>query len=103
MKEDAMKHVACMGDNRDAYTVLVGKHDRNIRLGWPRFRWKGNIRTDRKLLGLESVYWICLAQDWDNRQACANTAVKILVSYKAGNLLNRRRTLSSQKDYTARS
>jgi len=33
MKEDAMRHVAYMGDKRDTYSVLVGKHVRNIRPG----------------------------------------------------------------------
>jgi len=80
MKEDAMRHVAYMGDKRDAYRVLVGKHVGNIRLRWPRFRWEGNIKMDLKLLGLEFGDWICLAQDLDNRQAFANTAVKFRIS-----------------------
>jgi len=79
MKEDAMRYVAYVVDKRDAYRVLVGKHVRNIRLGWPRFRWECNIRMDLKLLGLERGDWICLAQDWDKWQAFANTAVKIRV------------------------
>jgi hypothetical protein len=33
-----------------------------------------------KLLGLERGEWICLAQDWENRQAFANTAEKFRVS-----------------------
>jgi len=33
MKEDAMRHVGYMGDKREAYRVLVGKHVRNIRPG----------------------------------------------------------------------
>jgi len=45
-----------------------------------RFRWEGNIKVDLKLLGLERGDWICLAQDWDNRQAFANTAVKFRIS-----------------------
>jgi hypothetical protein len=32
-------HVACMGDRRDAYTVLVGI---------PRYRWEGNIKMDHQ-------------------------------------------------------
>ena len=43
MKEDAMGHVAYMEEKRNAYRVLVGKHERNSQLGWPRFKWEDNI------------------------------------------------------------
>jgi hypothetical protein len=32
MKEDAMRHMAYIGDKRNAFRILVGKHDRNSRL-----------------------------------------------------------------------
>jgi len=35
-------HVACMGDRRGAYRVLVGK----IPLARPRHRWEDNINMD---------------------------------------------------------
>jgi len=52
---------------------------------------------DLQLLGLERGDWICLAQDWDNRQGFAKMAVKIRISQKAGNLLKRRGTVSFSK------
>jgi hypothetical protein len=39
-----------MGDNRDAYRVLVGKLEENRPLGRPRCRWKNNIT-----MGLQDV------------------------------------------------
>jgi hypothetical protein len=49
----------------------------------------GNIKIYLKLLGLGRGNWICLAQDWKNRPAFANTAMKIQVSLKAENLSTR--------------
>jgi S-ribosylhomocysteine lyase LuxS involved in autoinducer biosynthesis len=39
-------NVACMGDRRGAYMVLVGKHEGKRQLGKLRFRWEDNINTD---------------------------------------------------------
>jgi hypothetical protein len=39
-------HVARMGDNRNAYRLLVGKSEGRRPLGRPRRRWVDNIRMD---------------------------------------------------------
>jgi len=39
-------HVACMGEEREMYRVLVGKPEGRRPLGRPRRRWVGNIRMD---------------------------------------------------------
>jgi hypothetical protein len=39
-------HVACMGDGRGVYRVLVGKPEGKRPLGRPRRRWEGNSRVD---------------------------------------------------------
>jgi hypothetical protein len=39
-------HVACMGEGRGAYRILVGRP-----LGRPRCRWKDNIKTDLQEVG----------------------------------------------------
>jgi hypothetical protein len=39
-------HVACMGDGRDAYRVLMGRPEGKRPLGRPRFRWEDNIKMD---------------------------------------------------------
>jgi hypothetical protein len=39
-------HVACMGEIRHVYKILVRKPDRKRPLGRPRHRWEDNIRMD---------------------------------------------------------
>jgi hypothetical protein len=39
-------HVALMGENRNAYRLLVGKPEGKRLLGRPRCRWVDNIRMD---------------------------------------------------------
>ena len=38
--------MACMGEGRGVYRVLVGKPEGKRPLGRPRRRWKDNIETD---------------------------------------------------------
>jgi hypothetical protein len=45
-------HVACMGDKRGAYRVLMGKPERKRPLGRPWHGWKDNIKMD-----LQEVRW----------------------------------------------
>jgi hypothetical protein len=58
-------HVACMGEERKVYKVLVGKPKEKRPLGRPRHRWEDGIRMDLREIGLGSVYWIRLAQERD--------------------------------------
>jgi len=44
-------HVACMGEERGVYRVLVGKPDGRRPLGRPRHRWVDNIRMDLQEVG----------------------------------------------------
>jgi hypothetical protein len=46
------RHVACKGDRRCAYRILVGKPEGTRRLGRPRHRWEDNIKMDLKELGV---------------------------------------------------
>jgi hypothetical protein len=41
-----------MGNRRSAYSVLMGRPDRNRPLGRPRRRWKDNINVD-----FQEVVW----------------------------------------------
>jgi hypothetical protein len=41
-----------MGENRDAYRILVGRGEERRPLGRPRCRWEDNIKMD-----LEDVGW----------------------------------------------
>jgi len=58
-------HVACMGEERGIYRVLVGKPEGRRPLGRPRRRWVDNIKTDLLEVGCGYMDWIGLAQDRD--------------------------------------
>jgi hypothetical protein len=51
-------HVACLGEKRNAYRVLLGKPK-----GGPRCRWEANIviKIDLREIGLGGMDWIHLA------------------------------------------
>ena len=72
-------HVACMGERRGLYRVLVGKPEVKRILGRPRLRWKDNIKMDLKEIGCGGVNWIQLAQDRDRWQALMNAVMNIRV------------------------
>jgi hypothetical protein len=46
-------HVACLGEKRGAYRILVGRPEGRRPLGGPRRRWEDNIKTD-----LEEEGWV---------------------------------------------
>ena len=56
-------HVACMGEERGVYGVLLGKPEGRRPLGRPRCRWVDNIRMDLQEVGCGYKQWIGLAQD----------------------------------------
>jgi hypothetical protein len=51
-------HVACMGQERKLYKVLVGKPEGKRPLGRPRRRWEDGIRMDIRETSLGGVDWI---------------------------------------------
>jgi hypothetical protein len=51
-------HVACAGDTKNAYIILVVKTGRNRTLAIHRHRRKDNIKIDLKETGREDVDWI---------------------------------------------
>jgi hypothetical protein len=56
-------HVACMGERRDLYRVLMGKPEGKRPLERPRCRWEDNIKMDLKEVGCGVMDWIKLALD----------------------------------------
>jgi hypothetical protein len=62
-------HVARMGENRNAYRILVGNPEGKKPLGRPIRRWVNNIKMDLREIGLDGMDWIDLAQDRDQRRA----------------------------------
>jgi len=57
--------VACMGEERGVYRVLVGKLEGKRPLGRPRRRWVDNIRMDLQEVGCGYMDWIGLVKDRD--------------------------------------
>jgi len=60
-------HVACLGERRGAYRVLVGKPEGKRPLGRPRLRWEDDIKMNLEEVGWGGMDWIELAQ---NRDRC---------------------------------
>ena len=56
-------HIACMGERRGVYRVLVRKPEGKRPLGRPRYRWEDNIMMDLQEVGWVSMDWIDVAQD----------------------------------------
>ena len=80
-------HVACMGQERGAYRVLVGKPEGKRPLGRPRRRWVHNIRMDLQEVGCAYVDWIGLAQDRDRWRMLVSAVMNLRVPKNAGNFL----------------
>jgi hypothetical protein len=55
-------HVACRGEGRGVYRILVGRPQGKRPLGRPRRRWNDNIKMDLREIGIDGVNWIQLAQ-----------------------------------------
>ena len=72
-------HVARMGEEREAYRVLMGKPERKRPLGRPRRRWVDNIRMDLQEVGCGYVDWIGLAQDMDRWRTLVSAAMNLRV------------------------
>jgi hypothetical protein len=47
-------HVSCMGERRNVYRVLVGKHKGKRPLGRRRHRWEDGIKMDLRGCGVDS-------------------------------------------------
>jgi hypothetical protein len=68
-------HVACIGEERKVYKVLVGKPE-GKRPGRPRHRWEDEIRMDFREIGLD---WIRLSQDRDQWHAVVSAVMNLQV------------------------
>jgi hypothetical protein len=65
-----------LGENRNAYRILVGKPEGRRTLGRPRRRWVDNIKMDLRGIGWD---WIDMAQDRDQWRALVNTILNLRV------------------------
>jgi hypothetical protein len=50
-----------MEEGRGVYRVLVGRSEERRPVGRPRLRWEGNIKMDRRGIGIDGANWIRLA------------------------------------------
>jgi len=80
-------HVACMGERRGVYRVLVGKPAGKRPLGRPRRRWEDNIKMDLQEVVCGVMDWIELVQVRDRWWALVSAVMNLRVPYNAGNLL----------------
>jgi hypothetical protein len=71
-------HVACMGEERKVYKILVKKPKGKRPLGRLRRRWEDGIRMSLREIGW-GVDWIRLAQDRDRWRAVVNAVMNLRV------------------------
>jgi len=72
-------HVACMGEDREVYRVLMGKPEGRRPLGRPKRRWVDNIRMDLQDVGCGYMDWIGLAQDRDRWRTFVSAVMNLRV------------------------
>jgi hypothetical protein len=68
-----------MGENRNAYRLLVGKPEGKKPLGRPRRRWVDNIKMDLGEVGWGDVDRIGLAQNRNRWRAVVNSVLNLQV------------------------
>ena len=68
--------MACMGDRRGAYRVLVGTLKVDRPLGRPGRRWNDDIKMDLQEVE-RGKDWIDLAQDRDRWRAFVNRVMNV--------------------------
>jgi hypothetical protein len=73
-------HVACVGEGRDVYRVLVGKPEGKRPLGRPRCRWEENINMNFQEVGCRGMDCIELAQGRVSWQVFVNAVMNLRVT-----------------------
>jgi hypothetical protein len=68
-----------MGEETNAYRILVGKTEEKIPLGRSRYRCMDNIKMDLREIGSGGMDWIALAQDRGPFSALVNTVMNLRV------------------------
>jgi hypothetical protein len=72
-------HVACMGEERKVYRVLVDKPQGKRPFGRPRRRWEDGIRMNLREIGWGSVEWMKLALGRNRWRAVVNAVMNLRV------------------------
>jgi hypothetical protein len=81
-----------MGEERNAYRILVGKPEGRRPLGRPRRRWADNIKMDLREIGWDHMDCIHLAQDRDRWRALVDTVMNLVFYKMLRKFLNSRTT-----------
>jgi hypothetical protein len=68
-----------MGEERNAYEILVGKPEGERSLGRPRRRWMYNIKMDLRERGWDGMNWLDLAKDKDQWMVLVETIMNCRV------------------------
>ena len=76
--------MACMGEGRVMYRVLVRKPEGKRLLGRPRSRWDDNIKMDLQEVGVGCGDWMELSQDRDRWRALVSTVMNLRVPKMRG-------------------
>jgi hypothetical protein len=71
-------NVACTGEVRGAYNILVGRPEERRPLGRPRRKWE-DIKMDLREIGFGDVDWVHLAKDRHRWRALVNTVMNLWV------------------------
>ena len=79
--------VACMGEERGVYRVLVGKPEGKRPLGRPRHRCEDNIRMNLQEVGCGYMDWIGRPHDRDRWQTLVSAVMNLRVPWDARNFL----------------
>jgi hypothetical protein len=74
-----VENVACMGEDRKVYRVLVGRSERKRPLGRPRHRWEDGTRMDLREISWGGAEWTKLAQERDWWQTVVNAVMNLQV------------------------
>jgi hypothetical protein len=75
-------HVACMGDGRHVYRVLVGRPKSKRPVGRPMHRWEDNIKIDLRVIRINGVNWIQLALDRVQWQVFVSMVMNLHAPYR---------------------
>jgi len=81
-------HIACLGERRGVYRVLVGKPEGKRPHGRPRLRWEDNIEMNHQEVGWEGMDWIDLAQNRGQVQTFCECSNEPSGSIKCGEFLD---------------
>jgi hypothetical protein len=77
-----------MGENRNAYSILVGNPEGMRPLGRPNRRWVDNIKIDIREIEWDGRYWNDLVQDRDQWRALVEAVMNLGVLQNAGKFLS---------------